>query len=224
MDAEFAETPHASRVPQQGRSRASYERMLGAAEKLLIERGNDDFTLTEVGKVGKVSIGSIYCRFDSKDDLIRAVQARALTLVNEDQMQMIARCEVETADLFELITSLVDGLAETLRKHAPIMRPLMHRATTDPVVAATGKQKYQAVADRVHEVLLAHRAEIAQPDPERAVQSAYRIIYAAIARYLGFGSAVGAAWEGDWEILKEDLGRMCAAFLLTNPKERAKPA
>jgi hypothetical protein len=40
-------------------------------------------------------------------------------------------------------------------------------------------------------------------------------MYAAIARYLGFGSATTAAWEGDWDELKEDLGRMCAAFLLT---------
>lgn len=59
-------------MPQQGRSRASYERMLAAAEKLMVKRGNDDFTLTEVAKAGKVSIGSIYLRFDSKDDLIRA--------------------------------------------------------------------------------------------------------------------------------------------------------
>ncbi|MFC4594405.1 MULTISPECIES: hypothetical protein [Sphingobium] len=41
------------------------------------------------------------------------------------------------------------------------------------------------------------------------------MIYAAIARYLGFGSATGAAWEGDWEELKQDLGAMCAAFLLS---------
>src|SRR5439155_8476116 len=62
-----------SREPLQGRSRASFERMLEAAEKLLVERGSDEFTLSDVSKAGKVSIGSIYCRFDSKDDLIRAV-------------------------------------------------------------------------------------------------------------------------------------------------------
>ena len=37
-----------SRVPLQGRSRASFERMLSAAAKLLIERGSDDFTIADI--------------------------------------------------------------------------------------------------------------------------------------------------------------------------------
>lgn len=218
MDVEPVETPHASRAPQQGRSRASYERMLAAAEALLVERGSDDFTLTEVSRVGKVSIGSIYCRFDSKDDLIRAVQVRALDLVNQEQLERLERAAQGAGDLYALVISLVDSVAETLRKHGPIMRPLMLRAASDPVVAMTGKGQYKVVADRVHALLLARRDEIAHADAERAVQSVYRIIYASLARYLGFGTAVGATWEGDWAELKEDLGRMCAVFLLTPPR------
>lgn len=57
-----------ARAPQQGRSKASFERMLATAEELMTQRGSDEFTLNEVAKHGKVSIGSIYCRFDSKDD------------------------------------------------------------------------------------------------------------------------------------------------------------
>lgn len=213
VEAEVSARATPSRVPQQGRSRASFERMLAAAEDLLRERGNDDFTLSEVGKRGKVSIGSIYCRFDSKDDLIRAVQARLLAEVDEAQRRVVDEAEAKAADLGELVALLVDGIAETLRAHAEIMRPMMLRATTDPIVAAAGKQSYTVVANRVHDVLLAHREEIGHRDPERAVQSAYRIIYAAIARYLGFGAASGATWECDWGYLKEDLGEMCAAFL-----------
>lgn len=203
------------RAPRQQRSQASFERMIAAAEELLRERGNDDFTLQEVGKRGKVSIGSIYCRFDSKDDLIRAVQARVLESVNADQLRVIDEAEGKATDLRQLVKLLVEGIANTLRHHAELMRPMMLRATTDPIVAAAGKKSYADVADRVREVMLAHRDEIRQPDPERAVHSAYRVLYAAIARYLGFGSATGAAWEGDWEELKQDLGKMCAAFLLS---------
>ena len=218
MDVEPVDAPHASRAPQQGRSRASYERMLAAAEALLVERGSDDFTLTEVGRVGKVSIGSIYCRFDSKDDLIRAVQVRALEGVNQEQLQRLDRAEQQAGDLYGLVMRVVESVAETLRKHGPIMRPLMLRAASDPVVAMTGKQQYKIVADRVHALLLTRRNEIAHEDAERAVHSVYRIIYATLARYLGFGTAVGATWEGDWAELKEDLGRMCAVFLLTAPR------
>ncbi|UAJ11086.1 TetR/AcrR family transcriptional regulator [Glacieibacterium megasporae] len=201
------------RVPQQGRSRASFERMLVAAEELMAERGTDDFTLNEVGKRGKVSIGSIYCRFDSKDDLVHGVQARVLERVNREQLEFVERARAETSDLIVLVERLVEGTAETLRRFADVMRPFMLRASTDPVVASLGKARYAEVANAVQSALLDYRSEIRQPDPERAVQSSYRILYSAIARYLGFGSSMGSAWDGDWEVLKEDLARMIAAFL-----------
>lgn len=203
------------RAPRQQRSQASFERMIAAAEDLLRERGNDDFTLQEVGKRGKVSIGSIYCRFDSKDDLIRAVQARVLESVNAEQLRVVAAAEAQAKDLRGLVKLLVEGIADALRAHADLMRPMMLRATSDPIVAAAGKKSYAEVADSVQAAMLTHRGEIRQADPERAVHSAYRVIYAAIARYLGFGSATGAGWEGDWVELKQDLGKMCAAFLLS---------
>ena len=37
-----------SRTPQQGRSKASLERMLGAARELMLEGGNEEFTLLEL--------------------------------------------------------------------------------------------------------------------------------------------------------------------------------
>ena len=43
-----------SRKPQQGRSRASLERMLAAARELMIERGSEEFTLQEVSQGGDV--------------------------------------------------------------------------------------------------------------------------------------------------------------------------
>lgn len=208
----------AVRVPQQGRSRASFERMLVAAEELMAERGTDDFTLNEVGKRGKVSIGSIYCRFDSKDDLVHAVQTRVLERVNTEQLAIVELARTEASDLVVLVERLVDGTAESLRRFADVMRPFMLRASTDTVVAAQGKARYAEVADAVKAALLDHRDEIRQPDPERAVQSAYRILYSAIARYLGFGSTMGSAWDGDWAIMKEDLSRMIAAFLTTPPR------
>lgn len=202
-----------SREPQQGRSRASHERMLAAAEKLLRERGSDDFALTEVSKVGKVSIGSIYNRFDSKDDLVRAVQARVLAAVDEGQRAAIDVAESESSNLRQLAMRLVDGIAEVLRANADLMRPIMLRATADPIVSSAGKRSYMEVEALVCAALLAHRSEIARPDPERAVASAYRIVYAAIARHLGFGAASDLGEEYDWQMLKEDLGLMCATFL-----------
>jgi len=208
----------ATREPQQGRSRESFARMISAAEKLLKANGNDNFTLNEVSEVGKVSIGSIYCRFSSKEELIHAVQIRAMARIEKDQCDVIAKAAASTNNLSELIVKLVDGLAESFRRHAPLLRPMMHRAGYDPDVAEVGRQSYLLVTERVHAALLEYRDEIAQPDPERAVRSAYRIMYGALARYLGFGTEMEAALQGSWIELKEDLGWMCAAFLMTKPR------
>ena len=206
------------REPQQGRSRASFERMLATAEQLMIERGSDDFTLNDVAKVGKVSIGSIYCRFDSKDDLIHAVQARVLERVDIDMMARIAEARDGAADLDDVTHRLVENVAETLRRHQSVMRPLMLRASSDPVVAGVGKRSYEQTAQAVSAAILNYAGEIAHPEPQRASDAAFVILYAAIARYLGFGSSGDAAGQGDWGMLKQDLADMTSAFLKAVPR------
>lgn len=207
----------ALRAPVQGRSKASYERMLAAAEALMAAAGSDEFTLQEVSKKGKVSIGSIYNRFESKDALLHAVQLRVLERVDRQMGAMLDEARNGASTLDQLVVALTRAVGETLKENADIMRPLMLRATNDPLVAATGKASFVTTANAVKGALLLYSGEMKQPDPLRAVDSAFRILYATIARYLGFGSATTAAWEGDWDVLLQDLSRMIAAFLVTPP-------
>ncbi|HZV09651.1 MAG TPA: TetR/AcrR family transcriptional regulator, partial [Novosphingobium sp.] len=191
----------ALRAPMQGRSKASYERMLAAAEALLVAHGSDEFTLAEVSRKGRVSIGSIYNRFESKDALLHAVQLRIMERVDAQMHARIAAARQSAASLGALVPALIEAIAETLRECADLMRPLMQRASSDPLVAATGKASYAATANAFKEALLVHAGEIAYPDRLRAVDAAFRVLYASIARYLGFGSSTTAAWEGDWTLL-----------------------
>ena len=203
----------ALRAPVQDRSKASYERMLAAAEALFIAQGSDNFTLQDVSRRGKVSIGSIYSRFGGREALLHAVHLRVLERVDTQMAQRLDAARQQATNLNQLVVALIDAVAETLRDHGNIMRPMMQRASVDPVVAANGKASYAATATAVKEALLLHADEIRQPDPIVAVDSAYRVLYAAIARYLGFGTSADAARDGEWDTLKRDLGRMIAAFL-----------
>jgi len=202
-----------SREPQQGRSRASYERMLAAAEKLMVRHGNDDFTLSDVAKAGKVSIGSIYLRFNSKDDLIRAVHMSVLARVDLEQRDMLQAVRERSTSLETFVTNIVEDYAESLRRYAAVLRPMMLRASYDPKLSGVGKASADRIGSLIQREMLSYRDAIGAERPERAVNSAYRVIYATIARYLGFGSSQEVSDEGDWTELKEDLGRMCAAFL-----------
>ncbi|KQN40885.1 hypothetical protein ASG37_03725 [Sphingomonas sp. Leaf407] len=213
-----------ARVPQQGRSKASFERMLTTAEELMTQRGSDEFTLNEVAKHGKVSIGSIYCRFDSKEDLVHVVQLRVLERVDTDMLEAIAAAQARGGGLIDVVHDLVQSVAEVLRRYADRMRPLMLRASGDPVIAAIGKRSYVRTSEAVIDALLTCADEIRHDDPRHAADAGFRILYASIARYLGFGSSLDAAGEGDWNELKGDLSDMLAAYLSTRPKARPLPA
>ena len=187
--------------------------MLAAAEKLMVKREGEDFTLVEVAKVGRVSIGSIYHRFSSKDALIHAVHTRVIDRLNIEQQMILKRVCGGKHDLDEFTGLFVEEFAEMLMRFAPVLRPLMVRAPRDPFMHNVGSEAYQQFADRVKEQLLLYRDEFGRPDHERMVTSVYRVIYATLARYLGLGSSSEASDGGDWVELKQDLGRMCAAFL-----------
>jgi len=200
-------------VPQQARSRASYERMLTAAEKLMVKRGNDDFTLTEVAKVGKVSIGSIYLRFDSKDDLVRAVHSRVLAQIGAEQDAMMQQIRESAVTLDAFSRQFVDAYAELLKRFSPVLRPIMFRAIYDESISAIGKSSAENLVREAEGQLMRFSGEFGREDHARLVSNVIRMIYYTLARFLGLGSSPEAANQGNWDELKEDLAIMCPAFL-----------
>lgn len=204
-----------ARKPMQDRSRASFERMLAAAETLLIQRGSDDFTLIEVSQLGGVSIGSIYNLFKGKDMLIMAVQSRAMERLEADQALTIMRARSRSHTLPELVQTLVDDLAEFLKTNAPLMRPMMLRAAFDPAVQGRGAAAHHKMVESLVGELLGLRDSFRHSDPERAARSVVRIAYATFARELGFGMSEEPISDAVWSELKEDVGQMAVAFLMS---------
>lgn len=201
-----------SRKPQQGRSKASLERMLVAARELMLERGSEDFTLQDVSERGQVSIGSIYLRFESKDNLVRGVIAEALEALATDENALIERLANDCKDLASFVPTYVEGYAEVLRRHAPLLRLTMERAAYDPQVSAPGKERALRAETDSTAAMLAHAGEFGGDDPTVKAQSAYHIVFATLARQLSLGSTGEAAHDYDWTLLKRELARMCLAY------------
>lgn len=205
-----------SRRPQQGRSKASLERMLGAARALMVERGSEDFTLLEVSKSGSVSIGSIYLRFESKDNLVRAVIARAMDDLAASEDAMITGLERECSSLAEFVPAFVKAYAAVLAENATLLRLAMMRAEYDPLVAEPGKRAALRAVNMVTVALLHYGEQFGTSDPQirqTRANAAYYIIFATLARQLSLGSSRESVTEYDWEDLKAQLGQMCLAYL-----------
>lgn len=202
-----------SRTPQQGRSKASFERIMAAARDLMLERGNEDFTLQDVSTRGSVSIGSIYLRFESKENLVRAVIGNALAELGDAETAMLAKLKAQCHSLEDFVPAYVNDYADVLRQHAPILRLTMQRASYDQMVSAIGKQRAESAAMAAVSALLDHRGEFGGDDHETKADSAFHIIFATVARELSLGSTGESRRDYNWELLKRELGRMCLSYL-----------
>jgi AcrR family transcriptional regulator len=209
------------RQPKQTRSRQSFDRVVDAACEIINEGGLAALTLAEVSRRSKVSIGSIYCRVEGKEDLLREVQVRTLQRMEHDFSLLLARIRRRNLSLKDLVPALVRELGEHHRKFSALLAAFMQQATADEVIRDVGRARYLSTGADFRAILLEHREEIRHPDPDHAVEACFAIAYGAIARYLGLGSM--GVREVRWNELLRDLGLMTLAFLVADLRHLAAP-
>lgn len=189
------------------------ERLLSTAVEMLAQNGASEFTLQELSRRTKVSIGSIYLRFHNKQELIREVQIRFLDQVEREHALVINQLRRRGLGLRQLVPIAIRDYSEFLRKHANLLRVFMELAPNDPLVAAHGKKYYAQSAADFTLLLLDRRAEIRHPDPVHAVDACFRMMYASVGRYLGLGTTRDVMGEGDWDQLLDDVSLMAVLWL-----------
>ncbi len=199
--------------PQQERSRASFERVLEAGTALLEEQGYEGFTLAEVSRRAGVSIGSIYARVKSKDDLFFVIQDRFMT--SSETLSAFPDHEKWAAlSTRELVDGIVKELGDTFQRDVRLLRVFMHRGIVDDVVAARSSQSVSWFADQVESLLLTRRDEIKHPDPELAVDVAFRMVWGTMARQVMYWPTFESRRVVEWNTLVAELANACAAYLL----------
>ncbi|MEO6093792.1 MAG: TetR family transcriptional regulator [Novosphingobium sp.] len=179
----------------------------------MLELRSEDFTLQDVSQRGKVSIGSIYLRFESKENLVRAVIANALEGIVVDEDRMLAELRASSTSLADFVPRYVEAYAEVLKLNAPLLRLSMERASFDPLVSGPGKESAFRSARLGAGAMLAYSDEFGGDDHETKARATHQIIFATLARELSLGSTGESAQSTDWTLLKRELGRMCLAYL-----------
>jgi AcrR family transcriptional regulator len=170
-------------------------------------------TIVEVSRRGKVSISSIYSRFDSKEALVGAALSRVVEEIDAEQRAMLTKAVRRARHLRLFIPRLIDGMSEFIRDNRSILRVLTQRAASDPESHHLAVMSYSRSLAQVSEVLLRYRREITCPDPEQAVRAIFRIVYATAAGFLGFGQGFDKAGIETWLQLKRDLEAVCILLL-----------
>ncbi len=202
-----------SRKPRQGRSLASFERMLEATKSLMLERGSEEFTLQDVSERGHVSIGSIYLRFESKDRLLHAVIAQELEAIIAGERALLDQVLADSTDLGRFLDLYIDRYSMFMARNAPLLRTIMQRAAIDPAVSGPGKETARKSTTMAIEAMLRFANEIGGNNPHEKAQVAFQIVFATIARQFGLGATPESGDEAVWSVVKQELAKMALAYL-----------
>ena len=206
--------PAVARPPRQKRSRESLERALTAAIEVIVDHGWDGFTVAEVSRRAQVSVGSLYARFGSKEDLFIAAQERYLHRHPRRVLGVLHRREVAQLSPRETVVAAVQGVSDSIERHGGFLRGLMLRAVVDPEVSAHGSPSIHHLAEAFSSVILVHRDSIRRVDPELAVDVCFRMVFSAFGRRLLYGPVLESPREFSWERFRAEQTRACCAYLL----------
>lgn len=102
--------------------------ILGAAAELIAQDGFHGMSMRALARATERGLASLYNYFDSKDDLLFALQAGAFQALLESARDAVAVAESPDARLYAFIANHVGYVAE----HRDVMRVLIHEAATLP--------------------------------------------------------------------------------------------
>jgi AcrR family transcriptional regulator len=200
--------------------------VLQAGAELLLEVGYEGFALQEVSRRSGVSIGSIFARAPSKEALILAIYDREMAKVSAANERLRETAQFEGLKGRDLIIALVDLMARGTLEHADILRVFMYRALVDEEIWRRGSDRSTQLSRAFEEALLEHKDELNHPDPELAIDVAFRMVYNTLVRRVTHGSTFESQRPLSDEDLIRELGEAAADYLLApeQPRQRRKPA
>jgi AcrR family transcriptional regulator len=201
------------RLPVQGRSVASLERMLSAAEEVLRTKSFDQAGVAEIAARAGVTVGAFYARFSGKEALLLHLEERLYARVAELVRVQAAAVSDPGAPLGAVVHAMMAASLALYHEHGGTLRALDLRARTDPALRermeATNGRTLAAFAPAV----LGRVDEIRHPDPAQAVRFAVLLVGNTLREATLFGAPwlEQAGWDDD-RLLRE-LTRAFLAYL-----------
>ena len=192
--------------PQQERSRKALQKVLAAAEHVLVTDGADDFTMAAVAEQAGVSIGAIYRRFDGKDQLLAAVKDRLLTAVEDELRSRLALAE---PSLPGVVDAFVSALADRLGGSAIIFPDLL--APKQAEMVDRGRSALAMTTQMFESAMEPYIGDVRRPSARSAVQIvSHTVVGASIHRA---ASERMFPTDQTWSEYAQEMSAMMVAYL-----------
>ena len=196
-----------ARPPQQARSRAALQRLLASAEQVLTNEGLEDFTIARVAEQAGVSVGGVYRRFASKEQLIEAVKQALVERLEEAVAEALDTAE---PSLRGVVQAFAAALSETLNDGGRVIPVILAggHAMQHP---EQGLRAATSLQQRFVDAAAPHQDQIRHPDPVVALSIAFRSVMST-----GAHRAASAPFWPDgltWHQWAHEIADMITAYL-----------
>ncbi|WP_260255767.1 TetR/AcrR family transcriptional regulator [Streptomyces sp. 840.1] len=200
--------PASYRQPQQARSAATLARVLQAAEDMASSVGLDEMTITGVAERAGVAVGTIYRRFEDREQLINALTERMLDRREE---YVAERLRAADPSLSGVMDAYAHALLQSFADSSSLFTELLRARGAKP------SDRGARTITEIHRLLLEAAApysdQIRRSDPQGALDTAARAILGAC-----FHNSVRpdpATGDAAQRRYANELSDMATAYLLT---------
>ncbi|MFG3344248.1 TetR/AcrR family transcriptional regulator [Streptomyces sp. NPDC048018] len=183
------------RRPQQARSRARVEAILGAADRILAREGYEALTIRRIAEEAGAPVGSIYQFYPDKSAVVDALGQRYLEAFRAAIDDLVARALA--GELTDLVGTTVDVYAELFRSQRGGMALWAGRHLS-PELARADEASNGVVAEGLQQIM---EHLTGAPGGERARRASRMVVWAA-------NAVLHEAHKGDGEPDPETLDEL----------------
>ncbi|MFG2138600.1 TetR/AcrR family transcriptional regulator [Streptomyces sp. NPDC048650] len=210
---EEPDRPAHYREPRQARSAATLARVLRAAEEIASSAGLEEMTIAHVAERAGVSVGTIYRRFEDREQLITALTERMLQRREEYVAEQLRAAEPSLSGVMDAYAhALLQSFADSSGLFPELLR----------VRGAKSLDRGARTITEIHRLLLEaadpYTDQIRRSHPETALDTAARAVLGAC-----FHNSVRpdpATGEAARRQYGDELSDMAIAYLLTPDHRR----
>lgn len=199
--------------PKQPRSERTQERLLRAAEKLILEKGLADASVPEIARRAGSSVGGFYARFPDKDALLRALEERFFAEMLGRVAKLADAGRWGDAPITLIVRACADELVTVFRERRNLIAAFLHRATADPELLADAIRFRAQTAERIASLLVPRGSELRHPDPRLAIDLGVQFAFALMLQLVVVGDVrAGGRVLSDRE-LQAEIERNFLAYI-----------
>lgn len=194
------------------RSAATTARTLAAAEQLLTRLG-ERFTLQEVAELARVSLTSIYARFESKEGLIEAVQDVVLTRIEQNLAASLAAIGGEGGGIRWTVSRLVEAFLRSSLQNGQIIDRLQTIGHYNQNVRNRGLLTFERTSGYAQAALMCHAGDTPDAATQDKAKRIFQVFLYALTSYVRFEEVYNSQTGTSHDTFRADCEAMLTMSL-----------